>query len=461
VLNQTLASEKATLQRLYWWSFVVRFFAGMAGWGLMYFTSIRLVVDAAYYDRVAASIANDWLQGRSSTWIELNSGNSAQPVLLVSVLACFYVLTLGVRALPILIGLYCLITAWAPVWCYRVTAEMGGSARAALFAGRLVAFLPAFVFWSAALYKEGLILLFIGILLYHAIRFQKFNSIPSLTTAVVCLIGIGLLRFYLFPLLGLAFISVILLPGRGISGQALAVRMAVIVPLVGLIGTGGILVAMAVNDPVPETFGGWNEGSQIQMPATVEEAVARIDLSRRDLATSKSGYLPDVGFESVGDIVKFMPTGILYFLTVPLPWHVGDLRQNMAIPDSALWTFAFYPLFFIGMFRMSYRDPGATILLLAPAIAMCCLYAVFVGNIGTAYRMRTQIWILLVPFVAIGWEILQGRAPFAEADVKLRIPVRRSPVQRRPRPDAPVLIEADNSLPFATGAMDLHTGDAE
>jgi len=411
-VNPAESIKHADVRRLYWWSFFARFAAGMVGWGMMYFTKIQLVVDAAYYDRVAASVANDWLAGRSSTWLELNAGNSAQPVLLIILLSSFYVLTLGVRALPLLIGLYCLITAWAPVWYYHVTLQLGASHRAALFAGRTVAFVPAFIFWSAALYKEGLILLLMGILLYQALQFQRSNNIASLMVVLVCLSAIGSLRFYLFPLLGLVFCAVILFPGRGISGAMLAVRLGVMIPLLGMVALIGVAAFLMVDDRASSTFGEWKEATQSQMPNSVEDAIRRIDLSRRDLANSRSGYLPDVRLNSIKDTVTFLPKGIAYFLFLPLPWHIGDIRQNMAIPDTALWLLVFYPLFLVGLLRLSLRDPSGVILLLFPALAMCCLYGLFIGNIGTAYRMRTQVWILLVPFVAIGWETLQGRNPF-------------------------------------------------
>jgi hypothetical protein len=94
-----------------------------------------------------------------------------------------------------------------------------------------------------------------------------------------------------------------------------------------------------------------------------------------------------------------------------MPWQVGALRQNLGIPDTAIWVFLFYPLTVVGAWHMLRRDFAATMLLLMAALAMCCLYGVFIGNIGAAYRMRSQVWLLFVPFVGIGWEVVNGRSP--------------------------------------------------
>ncbi len=61
--------EARMLRKLYWYSFVVRLSLGITGWLLMQLTNIELLQDAIYYEEVGASIANDWLNGRASTWL--------------------------------------------------------------------------------------------------------------------------------------------------------------------------------------------------------------------------------------------------------------------------------------------------------------------------------------------------------------------------------------------------------
>jgi hypothetical protein len=37
-------------------------------------------------------------------------------------------------------------------------------------------------------------------------------------------------------------------------------------------------------------------------------------------------------------------------------------------------------------------------------------YSIFLGNIGTAYRQRTQIQVFLFMFIAVGWTLWQERS---------------------------------------------------
>ncbi len=36
-------------------------------------------------------------------------------------------------------------------------------------------------------------------------------------------------------------------------------------------------------------------------------------------------------------------------------------------------------------------------------------YSIFQGNVGTAYRQRTQIQVFLFIFIGVGWTIIQER----------------------------------------------------
>ena len=205
----------------------------------------------------------------------------------------------------------------------------------------------------------------------------------------------------------------LLLPGRNVSGQSIAARMLVLLPVVGCVAALGIYAVLGTNDTAPDTFGGWEEGTHEEFPRTIEDAVRKIDTARRDLAQTDSGYLPETRLQSISDIILFAPKGTLYFLSVPWPWQLGSVRQTIAIPDTLLWVVIFYPVFLIGLPKLAVHEPGGTFLLLIPAVAMCCLYGVFLGNIGTVYRMRVQVWILLLPVVAVGWEVVNRRPPFA------------------------------------------------
>ncbi len=69
-----------------------------------------------------------------------------------------------------------------------------------------------------------------------------------------------------------------------------------------------------------------------------------------------------------------------------------------------------YPLVLIGMIRGLRSNPQASLVLILTSLAMVAFYGLMVGNIGTAYRMRVQVWLLWAVFAGMGWELLPKRS---------------------------------------------------
>jgi len=430
----TQIQEQIDLKHLYWQSFALRFGIGMAGWTIFllsqwgYMPDFGLINDAKYYDKAAHWVATDWLAGRPSVWFHTQAGKQFQPYVLVTVLACFYVLTLGVRALPVILALYSALTAFVPIWTYRIAAELGTSHRTAMFGARIIAFLPAFVFWSSALYKEGLILLCINIAFYYALRFQRFPK-PSYFLAVgFCLFVLYGLRVYLVPMLAIPLVFGIWFQrsqGLGSTAGPTANRTIAGLVLFGIIFAVIFQNVLSLENPIQETFYDWQgvgEAPPGSMIAQINLGIGQINASRMDLANAPSGYLKDVRFYNIRDLLVFLPKGMMYFLSVPLPWQIGSLRNNIGIVDSGMWLFLFYPLIVTGLTKLWKRDFPAVVMLIGGSLGMLILYSSFIGNIGSVYRMRIQIWLLWVPFVGIGWEYWMGRSPFALARRRRRRP---------------------------------------
>ena len=389
-----MTEETRQLRRLYWWSFAVRFGLGIVAWLLMQSVSIPLLDDALYYDTVGNGIAHDWLSGKSSTWLATTGQQPHQPVLMVTVIACFYVLTLGVPALPLLMAFYSALTAFMPAIVFRIARQIGASPSAALASGWLAALSPAFAFWCGALYKEGLVLLILSLAIYYALRLQAEWRARSFYILGLCLLGLCGLRLYLAAIVALTLCFGLFF-GRERKGRPglhtpVAMRQAVVALLLSVVVVAVACVAY-VQDVLPEDFAhGFNQ----------------VQISRNDLASTPSGYLPDADVSTPQDVARFMPLGLAYFLTVPLPWQTGTLRQNLAIPDTALWLLL-YPVILIGMTRAMRRNTQGSLLIIAISIGLCLFYAVWIANVGTAYRMRVQAWLLWAPFFGMGWEALR------------------------------------------------------
>jgi hypothetical protein len=140
-----------------------------------------------------------------------------------------------------------------------------------------------------------------------------------------------------------------------------------------------------------------------------EGFLVELDVRRGGSATeARSGYLQEASIATPEEALRYFPLGLFYFLTVPWPWQVGAFRQNLIIPETAFWL-ALYPLMVVGMRRAFKSNQPGTVFLLVLTGGTCAIYALLSANVGTTYRMRSQVWLLWAPFAAWGWEVWRER----------------------------------------------------
>lgn len=387
-------AEKRALRRLYWSSFALRAGLGLLAWLLSYFFGATFMEDAGNYSSLAADLARDWLAGRPSAWLENAMAGGRQAWLMVVGLAVFYVFTGGNEAIPVAILLQSLLTSATPILCFRCARRLGIPPDGALFAGRLLAFSPAFVFWSGALYKEGVILLILFLVIDHTLRLQQQVTLRSVLLVAISVGAMFGLRFYMGAILAGAILFALVFArrqARETNPFSLIVRQMIVLFL------------------VVSVFAFFGFGDRLNQFSDFEDNLKQINSSRRDLASYNSGYLRDVDVSTPIAAIQFFPVGLAYFLTVPLPWHIGSTRQNLTILETFLWVAVIYPFAIRGALRSLRNNSPGTIFLLLTMMAICSLYALFVGNIGTAYRLRVQVWAIVALFAGWGWSMRNAR----------------------------------------------------
>ena len=390
-----IPNSRRDTRALFWWSFALRFAIALLVWGTRDLTSMGLLDDAAAYNEAASSVAADWLAGRPSLWLHNAIETGTLPWLMIIMLAGIKYLFGGLDVLPVLLAVYCLLSAWTPTLVYRITEECGGDRRSALFAGRIVAFLPAFVFWGGVLYKDGLVFLALSLIVLHTLRLQRGFKAGSFLVLVCTLPALYGLRFYM-AFIAAGAVSVSLLFGgttdkRIGSTTVTLLRQCVLLALFGV-----VLISTGLAGKFADL-----------MPRSVPEFLERFDLSRSDLAAAPSGYMSEVSLQDTQQTLAFLPRGVAWFLTVPMPWQLGSARQNLAIADTTLWLLL-YPLVAVGMWRLIGHNRQAAALFLVLSITIVLFYGLLAGNIGTTYRMRAQVWLLWSVLAAIGWSSIQG-----------------------------------------------------
>ncbi len=90
----------------------------------------------------------------------------------------------------------------------------------------------------------------------------------------------------------------------------------------------------------------------------------------------------------------------------PFPWEVTNFRQAITLPEVLLW-WAMIPLLIAGLWYAIRHRLRSSIPVLIFSLMLTLAYSIFQGNVGTAYRQRTQIQVFLFIFIAVGWALFK------------------------------------------------------
>jgi hypothetical protein len=253
----------------------------------------------------------------------------------------------------------------------------------------VVAVFPSFVIWSGQLLKDGLIIFLLVLAMTMVMRLQEKFSYLAVSTLVLAVFGILSLRFYIFYLVLIAVVGSFVI---GVSNSAQSVLRRTIVLV--LIGVG--LTYFGAARTASEDFDRYGNLEQLRN-------------SREDLAQSgASGFGQDVDVSTTAGAVAILPVGFAYLMFAPFPWQVTNFRQLITLPEVLAW-WSMIPVLVYGLwFTIKTRLRSAFPILIF-SLMLTLAYSIFQGNVGTAYRQRTQIQVFLFMFVAVGWKLYQER----------------------------------------------------
>jgi 4-amino-4-deoxy-L-arabinose transferase-like glycosyltransferase len=263
----------------------------------------------------------------------------------------------------------------------KVFKNLSVSKTTALF----VAFFPSFIIWSGQLMKDGLIIFLLVLAMTLVLRLQERLDLASVVLLVLSLSGILALRFYIFYMVAVAIGGSFII-GLTSSTQAL-IRNAVILLLVGV----GLTYFGVVR----------NATTQLETYGTVDQ----LKRSRQDLAKSaKSGFGEDVDVTTTEGAVSTIPLGFSYLMFAPFPWQMANLRQSITLPEVLIW-WAMIPMLAWGLWWSIRHRLRSAFPILIFSLMLTIAYSIFSGNVGTAYRQRTQIQVFLFIFIAVGIQL--------------------------------------------------------
>ncbi|MCA1565464.1 MAG: glycosyltransferase family 39 protein [Acidobacteria bacterium] len=273
---------------------------------------------------------------------------------------------------------------------YLSAEHLFNNRKVARMAAMCVAFYPSLVLWSSQGLKDAPIVFLLALAMLATLKLGERFSTKYLLVLLGAMLGLLSLRFYIFYMVTVTVGSAFIIGMRQGSTASIARRFIVVISIGLALTYIGVLRTASVQF---ETFGNL-------------EAVNR---SRLDLAKSAdSGFGQEVDVSTTRGALSAIPLGIVYLLFAPFPWQLANLRQSLTLPEMLVWWGCF-PLLVLGLgFTLKYRlRQSLPILLFTTMLTLA--YSIFQGNVGTAYRQRSQLLVFYFIFVAVGYVLLKER----------------------------------------------------
>ena len=274
---------------------------------------------------------------------------------------------------------------------YNTAHRLFSNQRVSRLACLLVAFFPSLVLWSSQALKDGIIVLTLALAIYCTLRLMEDIKIGYVAILTSCLMLLLTLRFYTFYMMTAAVVGSFVIGGKSLGTTSFVRRFAAVVAI-GLVFTYFGIVRIA--------------GSQIDRLANLQ----MVQNSRKDLAKSaESGFMQDVDVSTTEGALTAIPVGFVYLLFAPFPWQLASIRQSLALPEMIIWWLSF-PLLILGLwFAVKHRlREVAPIIIFTTMLTLA--YSLVQGNVGTAYRQRSQMLVFYFIFVAVGAVIMKERS---------------------------------------------------
>ena len=332
--------------------------------------------DASGYEEVGMHIADGWA-GRAPPY-PFFTGVPNRGYYYAC--AAIYSVFPGMRAAPSYFN--AIIGALTVFLVYRLARRLFHPLVARM-AAQLTAYTPSMILWSAVTLKDPVMTFLVLMTLDACVRLKRGFSWGAVFGMAIPLVLIQPIRFYMMYFLGFAVVTSLLVErgARMVSGVPKQLLIgAIVVGLLALVGLSG----SAQQDADMLTF-------------------QHVSEFRHGMASSaNSGFDADVDVSTPGRALAYLPVGATTLLFSPFPWQFTSLRATFAAPEMLVW-WALIPSLAGGiLFALRRRFAEVSPLALF-AGALTGAYALVHGNVGSGFRQRAQIFVVLFIFTALGW----------------------------------------------------------
>ncbi len=271
------------------------------------------------------------------------------------------------------------VGALTPVFGYLLAKRLGAHS-GATWSAILLAVFPSLVLWSSLNLKDvdvQCLILASLLAISHLHEAAPYRRLLSLVPMIGVLYT---LRQYTVVALATAIAVAILAP-RVVVPRQVAYALASV----------GVAVVAAVVI-VPSAF------QTLYVRAGLDKlAIIRHNLS----AGARSAVDADPGLQTLRGAIAFLPRGLIDLLLRPFPWEqFGGLRP-IVVPETILY-YAILVAAIVGLAFSRRFQPAQCLPLLAFFVVLSIGYALVLGNLGTSYRERAQLLVVMIAFAGVG-----------------------------------------------------------
>ncbi len=246
----------------------------------------------------------------------------------------------------------------------------------------LTAFVPSMVLWSSIAIKDPVMVLLILISLVGVVRLKRRYTTADLMICILPIFAVLPIRFYMFYVLIFSVLGSLAFE-RGTRFLSAATKQIVI-------GSALVLVVLVLG-----LSGAAQQGTEYM-------SLEKISTFRNGMATTaNSGFSAEVDISTPGGALAFMPIGMAMLLLSPFPWQMTSLRAALTLPEMLVWWWLIPSL--IRGLRLGFKERFSSLspLFLFSAVLIAA-YSLVHGNIGSGFRQRAQIFVLLFIFASLG-----------------------------------------------------------
>jgi hypothetical protein len=341
--------------------------------------------DALTYDWNGAGWMNVWL-GQAQPTAELlaqnDPGRGAGWGMNYFTAAIYMLVGQNIFAAQSVCAMFGAATAPLVYFCAN---KVFNNMRVAKVSAIVVAVFPSMVIWSSQLLKDGLIIFLLVLAMTMVLQLQTKFGYAALGLLLFALLGVFSLRFYIFYMVLVAVVGSLVV---GMSNAHRHILRSTIVLV--LLGVGLTYVGV---------------GQRAAVELRVFGSLERVQMSRSDLARrAESGYGEDQDVSTTEGALSVLPVGFTFLMLAPFPWQAANFRQAITTPEMLVW-WAMLPLFVLGLIYTVKNRLRNAFPILIFSLLLTVAYSIFQGNVGTAYRQRTQIQVFMFIFIAVGWTL--------------------------------------------------------